>query len=150
MVPELSAAISELKRPSTSNSRRSHASSNSKSSVSPASGGDPPQDATEVNEDMQKIPQNANQSSTLSNYVPHSVPQGVQAVPNSGDEGIGLGILFRLSSPTDYRLKYAEDPPYKELDPEPRVWHSGDSLDILLVFAGLFSGVLTTFVAQTS
>ncbi|KAJ7888723.1 hypothetical protein B0H13DRAFT_1561398, partial [Mycena leptocephala] len=66
----------------------------------------------------------------------------------------------------DYRRKYAEDPPYKELDPEARVWHvyndesaifdndmmieSGDSLDILLVFAGLFSGVLTTFVAQTS
>jgi hypothetical protein len=50
----------------------------------------------------------------------------------------------------DYRRKYAEDPPYKELDPEARVWHvyndesqifdddmmieSGDNLDILLVF----------------
>ncbi|KAJ7888442.1 hypothetical protein B0H14DRAFT_2433545, partial [Mycena olivaceomarginata] len=68
--------------------------------------------------------------------------------------------------PTDYRRKYAEDPPYKELGPEARVWHvyndesqifdddimieSGDNLDILLVFAGLFSSVLTTFVAQTS
>ncbi|KAJ7832873.1 hypothetical protein B0H14DRAFT_2515013 [Mycena olivaceomarginata] len=68
--------------------------------------------------------------------------------------------------PTDYRRKYAEDPPYKELDPEARVWHvyndesqifdddimieSGDNLGILLVFAGLFSSVLTTFVAQTS
>ncbi|KAJ7888439.1 hypothetical protein B0H14DRAFT_3716675, partial [Mycena olivaceomarginata] len=67
---------------------------------------------------------------------------------------------------TDYRRKYTEDPPYKELDPEARVWHvyndesqifdndimieSGDNLDILLVFAGLFSSVLTTFVAQTS
>ncbi|KAF8133609.1 hypothetical protein K438DRAFT_1468141, partial [Mycena galopus ATCC 62051] len=66
----------------------------------------------------------------------------------------------------DYRQNYAEDPPYKELDSEARVWHvyndegvvfdndimieSGDNLDILLVFAGLFSGVLTTFVAQTS
>ncbi|KAF8183039.1 hypothetical protein K438DRAFT_1499055, partial [Mycena galopus ATCC 62051] len=66
----------------------------------------------------------------------------------------------------DYRQKYAEDPPYKELEDEARVWHvyndesaifdndmlieSGDSLDILLVFAGLFSGVLTTFVSQTS
>ncbi|KAJ6592416.1 hypothetical protein B0H19DRAFT_854833, partial [Mycena capillaripes] len=66
----------------------------------------------------------------------------------------------------DYRRKYAEDRPNKELDPEARVWHvyndesaifdndmmveSGDNLDILLVFAGLFSGVLTTFVAQTS
>ncbi|KAJ7722101.1 hypothetical protein B0H14DRAFT_2545073 [Mycena olivaceomarginata] len=66
----------------------------------------------------------------------------------------------------DYRAKYTEDPPYKELDNEARVWHvyndeseifdndmvieSSDSLDILLVFAGLFSSVLTTFVAQTS
>ncbi|KAJ7342975.1 hypothetical protein DFH08DRAFT_629694, partial [Mycena albidolilacea] len=66
----------------------------------------------------------------------------------------------------DYRVKYAEDPPYKELDDEARVWHvyndeseifdndivieSSDSLDILLVFAGLFSSVLTTFMAQTS
>ncbi|KAJ7832869.1 hypothetical protein B0H14DRAFT_2364544, partial [Mycena olivaceomarginata] len=66
----------------------------------------------------------------------------------------------------DYRRKYAEDPPYKELDPEACVWHvyndesqifdndimieSGDNLDILQVFAGLFSSVLTTFVAQTS
>ncbi|KAF8145160.1 hypothetical protein K438DRAFT_1484263, partial [Mycena galopus ATCC 62051] len=66
----------------------------------------------------------------------------------------------------DYRQKYAEDPPLKELDLEARVWHVyndegslvdsdmmaefGDNLDILLVFAGLFSAVLTTFVAQTS
>ncbi|KAJ7753285.1 hypothetical protein B0H14DRAFT_2405164, partial [Mycena olivaceomarginata] len=66
----------------------------------------------------------------------------------------------------DYRRKYAEDPPYKELDADARVWNvyndesqifdddvmieSGDNLDILLVFAGLFSSVLTTFVAQTS
>ncbi|KAJ7863373.1 hypothetical protein B0H13DRAFT_1638213, partial [Mycena leptocephala] len=66
----------------------------------------------------------------------------------------------------DYRQKYADDPPHTELDPEARVWlvyndesaifdndmmiESGDNLDILLVFAGLFSGVLTTFVAQTS
>jgi hypothetical protein len=49
-------------------------------------------------------------------------------------------------------VKYAEDPPYKELDEEARVWHvyneeseifdndmvlkSSDSLDILLVFVG--------------
>ncbi|KAJ7808711.1 hypothetical protein B0H14DRAFT_3761073, partial [Mycena olivaceomarginata] len=66
----------------------------------------------------------------------------------------------------DYRRKYLEDPPCKELDTEARVCHvyndesqifdndmmieSGNNLDILLVFAGLFSSVLTTFVAQTS
>ncbi|KAF9063088.1 hypothetical protein BDP27DRAFT_1169115, partial [Rhodocollybia butyracea] len=66
----------------------------------------------------------------------------------------------------DYRLKYPEDERYHELDEEARVWwvyhdeatafdndmvdELGDSLDILLVFAGLFSAVVTTFVAQTS
>ncbi|KAF9063092.1 hypothetical protein BDP27DRAFT_1232682, partial [Rhodocollybia butyracea] len=66
----------------------------------------------------------------------------------------------------DYRLKYPEDERYHELDEDARIWwiyhdeatpfdndmvgELGDSLDILLVFAGLFSAVLTTFVAQTS
>lgn len=55
-----------------------------------------------------------------------------------------------ILAPSDYRQKYAEDPPYTELDPEARVWlvyndesaifdndmiiESGDNLDILLVF----------------
>ncbi|KAJ3755148.1 hypothetical protein EV360DRAFT_25870, partial [Lentinula raphanica] len=66
----------------------------------------------------------------------------------------------------DYRLKYPKDERYHELEPEARVWwvyldeaiafdndmigELGDSLDILLVFAGLFSAVVTTFVSQTS
>ncbi|KAJ7111090.1 hypothetical protein C8R44DRAFT_259990 [Mycena epipterygia] len=109
---------------------------------------------------------------------------GVQAVPRTGDDGIGVhrsagsrGRRFGLNAnqlpgqvshgaPRDYKQKYAEDPPYKELVPDARVWlvyneesamfdndmivESGDNLDILLVFAGLFSAVLTTFVAQTS
>ncbi|KAF9018117.1 hypothetical protein BDP27DRAFT_1440294 [Rhodocollybia butyracea] len=66
----------------------------------------------------------------------------------------------------DYALKYPEDEYYHELDEEARIWRVygdeasafdndmvgelSDSLDILLVFAGLFSAVLTTFVAQTS
>ncbi|KAJ7343014.1 hypothetical protein DFH08DRAFT_703587, partial [Mycena albidolilacea] len=78
---------------------------------------------------------------------------------------IHLQCLVDLA-PNDSRGKYAEDPPYKELDDEARVWHvyndesevfdnemiveSSDNLDILLLFAGLFSSVLTTFVAQTS
>ncbi|KAJ3842725.1 hypothetical protein F5878DRAFT_366208 [Lentinula raphanica] len=65
----------------------------------------------------------------------------------------------------DYRLKYPEDERYKEHDEEARVWwvyndeaaafdkdmieELGDSLDVLLIFAGLFSAVITTFVAQT-
>ncbi|KAJ3710818.1 hypothetical protein C8R42DRAFT_563137, partial [Lentinula raphanica] len=67
----------------------------------------------------------------------------------------------------DYRLKYPKDELYHEHDPEARVWwvyndeaaafdkdmidELGDSLDVLLIlYAGLFSAVVTTFVAQTS
>ncbi|KAJ7367061.1 hypothetical protein DFH08DRAFT_836464 [Mycena albidolilacea] len=116
----------------------------------------------------------------------------VQAVPRTGDEAIGVRrgaggkgrhdpfprTRFGLNAdqlrgqaskgaPRDYKQKYAEDPPYRELVPDDaRVWlvyndestifdndmivESGDNLDILLLFAGLFSAVLTTFVAQTS
>ncbi|KIY66489.1 hypothetical protein CYLTODRAFT_339645, partial [Cylindrobasidium torrendii FP15055 ss-10] len=66
----------------------------------------------------------------------------------------------------DYEKKYPPDLRHKELSDNARVWwmyndeaaifdadmvgEAADSLDILLVFAGLFSAVLTTFVAQTS
>ncbi|KAE9408811.1 hypothetical protein BT96DRAFT_807402, partial [Gymnopus androsaceus JB14] len=66
----------------------------------------------------------------------------------------------------DYSLKYPEDERYNELDQDARIWwvyldeatafdndmtgELGDSLDILLVFAGLFSSVLSTFVVQTA
>ncbi|KAF9020921.1 hypothetical protein BDP27DRAFT_1411622 [Rhodocollybia butyracea] len=66
----------------------------------------------------------------------------------------------------DYKLKYPEDERYHELDEEARIWwvyldeataydndmigELSDSLDILLVFAGLFSAVLSTFVVQTA
>ncbi|KAF9069328.1 hypothetical protein BDP27DRAFT_730640 [Rhodocollybia butyracea] len=66
----------------------------------------------------------------------------------------------------DYTLKYPEDERYHELGEEARIWkvysdeatafdndmvgELSDSLDILLIFAGLFSAVLTTFVVQTS
>ncbi|KAJ3768966.1 hypothetical protein FB446DRAFT_791845 [Lentinula raphanica] len=71
-----------------------------------------------------------------------------------------------LAANYDYRLKYPENRQYHEHDAEARVWwvyldeatafdndmvsELGDSLDILLVFAGLFSAVVTTFVVQTS
>ncbi|KAK0442913.1 hypothetical protein EV421DRAFT_1903881 [Armillaria borealis] len=66
----------------------------------------------------------------------------------------------------DYEQKYPEDAPYKEAAPAARVWRtyedesrnhdanmveeSRDNVDVLLVFAGLFSAVVTTFVVQTS
>ncbi|KAF9069288.1 hypothetical protein BDP27DRAFT_1363418 [Rhodocollybia butyracea] len=71
-----------------------------------------------------------------------------------------------LAASYDYMLKYPEDERYHELGDEARIWkvyddeatafdndmvgELSDSLDILLVFAGLFSAVLTTFMAQTS
>ncbi|KIY66601.1 hypothetical protein CYLTODRAFT_323821, partial [Cylindrobasidium torrendii FP15055 ss-10] len=66
----------------------------------------------------------------------------------------------------DYTHKYAEDPPHKEMGPAARLWKVyndeaskfdsdmvddwKDGLDMLLVFAALFSAVLTTFVVETS
>ncbi|PBK66355.1 hypothetical protein ARMSODRAFT_890686, partial [Armillaria solidipes] len=65
----------------------------------------------------------------------------------------------------DYEQKYPEDAPFEETAPAARVWRtyedesrnhdanmveeSRDNVDVLLVFAGLFSAVVTTFVAQT-
>ncbi|KAK0215297.1 hypothetical protein EDD85DRAFT_742163, partial [Armillaria nabsnona] len=66
----------------------------------------------------------------------------------------------------NYEDKYPEDNIYEETAPNARVWRtyldestnhdvrmvreSRDSVDVLLVFAGLFSAVVTTFVSQTS
>ncbi|KAK0462437.1 uncharacterized protein EV420DRAFT_1734782, partial [Desarmillaria tabescens] len=66
----------------------------------------------------------------------------------------------------NYEEKYPEDPIYEETSPNARVWRtyedeskihdanmveeSRDNVDVLLVFAGLFSAVVTSFVAQTS
>ncbi|KAK0188936.1 hypothetical protein F5146DRAFT_1225613 [Armillaria mellea] len=72
----------------------------------------------------------------------------------------------RGSDPSDYEQKFPEDKRYEEMGPTARVWRTyleecgpfdlemvegwRDALDVLLVFAGLFSAVVTTFVAQTS
>ncbi|KAF9033013.1 hypothetical protein BDZ89DRAFT_1158345, partial [Hymenopellis radicata] len=68
--------------------------------------------------------------------------------------------------PYDYEQKFAEDEKFKEMGPMVRVWKTfleeyskfdsdmvedwRDALDVLLVFAGLFSAVVSTFVAQSS
>ncbi|KAF9022075.1 hypothetical protein BDZ89DRAFT_1093352 [Hymenopellis radicata] len=70
-----------------------------------------------------------------------------------------------VHDPFDYEQKYAPDPIYEEWSPKARVWRVyGDEatqidiemvagwregLDMLLVFAALFSGVVTTFVTTT-
>ncbi|PBK89173.1 hypothetical protein ARMGADRAFT_996346 [Armillaria gallica] len=78
-------------------------------------------------------------------------------------------LVYRLclgNDPFNYEDKYPEDRIYEETAPNARVWRtyvdestnydartvgeSRDSVDVLLVFAGLFSAVVTTFIAQTS
>ncbi|KAK0462457.1 uncharacterized protein EV420DRAFT_1524946 [Desarmillaria tabescens] len=66
----------------------------------------------------------------------------------------------------NYEEKYPEDPIYEETAPSARVWRtyedesrihnanmveeSRDNVDVLLVFAGLFSAVVSAFAVQTS
>ncbi|SJL04803.1 uncharacterized protein ARMOST_08174 [Armillaria ostoyae] len=75
-------------------------------------------------------------------------------------------IVKKGNDSYDYEQKYPEDAPNEEAAPAARVWRtyedesrnhdanmveeSRDNVDVLLVFAGLFSAVVTTFVVQTS
>ncbi|KAF9026227.1 hypothetical protein BDZ89DRAFT_41912 [Hymenopellis radicata] len=70
-----------------------------------------------------------------------------------------------LNDPFDYEQKYPVDEKHKEMSATGRVWKTymdestkfdldmvenwRDGLDMLLIFAALFSGVVTTFVVQT-
>ncbi|KAK0215531.1 hypothetical protein IW262DRAFT_1439870, partial [Armillaria fumosa] len=74
--------------------------------------------------------------------------------------------IVKGNDPFNYEEKFPEDKEHEELGPTARVWRTyleecaaydiervegwRDGLDVLLVFAGLFSAVVTTFVAQTS
>ncbi|PBK69155.1 hypothetical protein ARMSODRAFT_1019145 [Armillaria solidipes] len=74
--------------------------------------------------------------------------------------------VVKGTDPFDYEQRFPEDKRYEELGPMARVWRTyleectqfdlemvegwRDGLDVLLVFAGLFSAMVTTFVAQTS
>ncbi|KAK0444316.1 hypothetical protein EV421DRAFT_1890530 [Armillaria borealis] len=70
------------------------------------------------------------------------------------------------NDPSNYEERFAEDAQYEETGSNARVWrvyqeesaiHDGnmveearDHVDVLLVFAGLFSAIVTTFIVQTS
>ncbi|KAK0441012.1 hypothetical protein EV421DRAFT_2057800, partial [Armillaria borealis] len=72
----------------------------------------------------------------------------------------------RGNDPSNYEYRFPEDPIYAETAPNARVWRTHqvesaihdanmveeirDNVDVLLIFAGLFSAVVTTFVVQTS
>ncbi|KAF8903792.1 hypothetical protein CPB85DRAFT_1226248, partial [Mucidula mucida] len=73
--------------------------------------------------------------------------------------------LFTALDPFDYEQKYSEAEPYKEMGDGGRIWKTyveesikvdanqvadwTNALDVLLVFAGLFSAVVSSFVSQT-
>ncbi|KAK0489959.1 hypothetical protein EDD18DRAFT_561564 [Armillaria luteobubalina] len=70
------------------------------------------------------------------------------------------------AAPRDYKARYPPDPYGQKMSDKARIWSIyldeaanfdadmlaewRDTIDVLLVFAGLFSAVLTTFVVQTS
>ncbi|KAK0489964.1 hypothetical protein EDD18DRAFT_1080685 [Armillaria luteobubalina] len=70
------------------------------------------------------------------------------------------------ATPRDYNVRYHPDPPGQEMSKNAWIWpiyneeaadfnanmlaEWQDTIDVLLVFTGLFSAVLTTFVVQTS
>ncbi|KAF8903546.1 hypothetical protein CPB85DRAFT_1540814 [Mucidula mucida] len=77
-----------------------------------------------------------------------------------------MGGVSNIVDPLDYEQKYAPDPINEETAPNARVWRmcadefaildgdlsedARDTVDVLLVFAGLFSAVVTTFLVQVS
>ncbi|KAK0492171.1 hypothetical protein EDD18DRAFT_1465616 [Armillaria luteobubalina] len=95
-------------------------------------------------------------------------------VPAANAAGAKTVFGMKRANPTvkrgndmyDYEKKYPEDAIYEETTPNARVWrvhedeskkHDDimveefrDNVDVLLVFAGLFSAIITTFVVQTS
>ncbi|PBK62935.1 hypothetical protein ARMSODRAFT_558636 [Armillaria solidipes] len=102
--------------------------------------------------------------------------QAPAAVPPTSATAASTKKIFGMKKATrtvkkgndtyDYEQKYPEDAPYEEASSNARVWRtyedesrihdanmveeSRDNVDVLLVFAGLFSAVVTTFVTQTS
>ncbi|KAI5900692.1 uncharacterized protein SCHCODRAFT_02482150 [Schizophyllum commune H4-8] len=87
--------------------------------------------------------------------------------PKEGSAGRQRGRKqAKAANPYDYEQKYEEDAYGEELGSNARFWHVlldegqvydaelvdgwRDTLDVLLVFAGLFSAVVTTFVVQSS
>ncbi|KAF8889954.1 hypothetical protein CPB85DRAFT_1231347, partial [Mucidula mucida] len=76
-----------------------------------------------------------------------------------------ISDLVTALDPFDYEKKYPEAEPYKEMGDGGRIWKTyveesikvdtnqvadwTDALDVLLVFAGLFSAVVSSFVSQT-
>ncbi|KAF9029705.1 hypothetical protein BDZ89DRAFT_1065188, partial [Hymenopellis radicata] len=102
-------------------------------------------------------------------------PHGVDSGPPPARKGRRARKKFfglskdrnaRGYDPLDYEQKYPPDPIYEEAQPNSRVWRmcldefqifdsdlaedARDTVDVLLVFAGLFSAVVTAFLIQAA
>ncbi|KAK0217207.1 hypothetical protein IW262DRAFT_1299161 [Armillaria fumosa] len=111
-------------------------------------------------------------SATGDNVHSTVIPEepGAQRNPPSGTFfGLNKNRLHSWgigATPRDYKMRYPLDPYGQEMSENSRIWSIyldeaadfdanmlaewRDTIDVLLVFAGLFSAVLTTFVVQTS
>ncbi|KAK0492129.1 hypothetical protein EDD18DRAFT_1258327, partial [Armillaria luteobubalina] len=127
-------------------------------------GGEPPHNSAEQEVEPDEVAEGQDEDE-----APASAP-----LPSANAAGAKTVFGMKRSNPTvkrgndtyDYERKYPEDPIYEETAPNARVWRvhedeskkhddimveeSRDNVDVLLVFAGLFLAVVTTFVAQTS
>ncbi|KAF5393109.1 hypothetical protein D9757_001150 [Collybiopsis confluens] len=90
---------------------------------------------------------------------PDSGPKHLFGIPQSKDRRV-------FNDDNDYEQRFPEDPPLRETDPNARVWRTylaesaifdenmigeaRDGLDSMLVFAGLFSAVVTTLLVQAA
>ncbi|KAL1663880.1 hypothetical protein GGF50DRAFT_127662 [Schizophyllum commune] len=98
---------------------------------------------------------------------PHR-PEVVIPLDSEGVEGKRWEQPYNRYTPSDvdYEKKYTPDPYGEELGPKARIWNVyndeaqmadaemvqglNGTIDVLLIFAGLFSAVVTTFVVQSS
>ncbi|KAK0458223.1 uncharacterized protein EV420DRAFT_385665 [Desarmillaria tabescens] len=125
----------------------------------------------ETNENCVETP--LNQSSAAGNHVSSTAnPEDPNAQRNP-PSGTFFGMRKNQPSswgvgatPRDYNARFPLDPYGQEMSRNARIWSIyldgaadfdanmlaewRDTIDVLLVFAGLFSAVLTTFVVQTS
>ncbi|KAJ3774913.1 hypothetical protein FB446DRAFT_786531 [Lentinula raphanica] len=132
------------------------------------------------NSTLQDPSSHPHRSSSPANNAPHSEASEdsnaqkngyVSRKPTRKDTGHVLGLKKQGYMPQqditdDYEQRFPEDPIFKETGPNARVWRTylvesaafdenmigeaRDGLDAMLVFAGLFSAVVTSFLVQTS
>ncbi|KAF5392976.1 hypothetical protein D9757_001099 [Collybiopsis confluens] len=95
----------------------------------------------------------------MTNQFPDSGPRHLFGLPQNKDQRV-------FNADDDYEQKFPEDPTFREMGPNARVWRTylaesatfdenmigeaRDGLDALLIFAGLFSAVVTSFLVEAA